>query len=99
MKAIPSQSEFPGKTCVQAVLRPLFGTLWTHFAPNSTFLSGFQEIGRHKLSGVSYGKIRSALERTNPGASNNGSDVEIRPLGTDLVTSEMTKFPEKRGFL
>ena len=35
----------------------------------------------------------------NPCASNGGSDVEIRPLGADLVTSETPEFPEKRGFL
>ena len=33
--------------------------------------------------------IRSALESPDLGAFNDGSNVEIRPLGTDLITFEV----------
>ena len=37
--------------------------------------------------------IRSALESPDPGAFNDGSNIEIRPLGTDLVTFDVAGVP------
>ena len=37
--------------------------------------------------------IRSALESSDPGAFNDGSNVQIRQLGTDLVVSEVAGAP------
>ena len=41
--------------------------------------------------------IWSALENTDLGASNGGSNVRIRPFGVDLITFEMTRLPCKLG--
>ena len=38
--------------------------------------------------------IRSALESPDPGAPIGGSDVQIRPLGSNLVTFEVTEMPQ-----
>ena len=37
--------------------------------------------------------VRSALESPDPVAYNVGSNFEIRPLGTDLVTFEVVEAP------
>ena len=37
--------------------------------------------------------VRSTLKSNDPGAFNGGSNVEIRPLGTDLVTFEVAGAP------
>ena len=42
--------------------------------------------------------IQSALENTDPSASNGGSNVRIRPLEVDLTTFEMTELSKKRYF-
>ena len=43
--------------------------------------------------------IQSAVENTDLGASNGGSNVRIRPLGVDLTTFEMPELPNKNDFL
>ena len=40
--------------------------------------------------------IRSALKSTDPGAFNDGSNFEIRPLEAGLVSFEVARMPEKR---
>ena len=35
--------------------------------------------------------IQSALERSDPGASNGGSELEIRPLGTVLIAFKVVE--------
>ena len=42
--------------------------------------------------------IRSALESPNPGAFKDGSNVEIWPLGTDLVMFEVAVVPNNFEF-
>ena len=39
--------------------------------------------------------IQSALKSTDPGASNGGSNIGIRPLEADLVSFEVARMPEK----
>ena len=39
--------------------------------------------------------IGSVLESTKPGASNGGSNIEIRPIEADLVSFEVARLPEK----
>jgi hypothetical protein len=43
--------------------------------------------------------IRSALESTDPGASNGGSSVRIQTLGADLITFEMAELPNNTIFV
>ena len=43
--------------------------------------------------------IRSALKSTDPGASNGGSNFEIRPLGADLASFEVARSSEKMARL
>ena len=40
-----------------------------------------------------------ALESSDIGAPSGGSDVGIRPLGTDLITFEMAEMPKNMIFL
>ena len=42
--------------------------------------------------------IRSALESSDLGPFNDGSNVRIRPLGADLITFEMSELPKKKVF-
>ena len=42
--------------------------------------------------------IQSALESSDPRASNGGSNVRIRPLGVDLITFEMAELPKNMLF-
>ena len=39
--------------------------------------------------------IRGALKSTDPGASNGGSNFEIRPLEADLASFEVARLPKK----
>ena len=43
--------------------------------------------------------IRSALENTDPGVSNDGPKVEFRPFGADLIIFEMAKLSNHKIFL
>ena len=44
------------------------------------------------------GLYRSALETPDLGAFNDGSSVEIQPLGTDLITFEVAEAPHFSAF-
>ena len=43
--------------------------------------------------------IRSALQSADPGASNAGSNVEIWPLGADVIAFEISGLTKKSEFL
>ena len=60
----------------------------THFAPNSTILSDFQEKRFLRAQVRRTSLIWSASESTGLGASSEGPHDGIRPLGTDLVSLE-----------
>ena len=84
---------------VQSVLRPLFGTLWSHFASNSVFLLRFQKKGATRSQVCRTALIRSALKSPDPGASNGGSNVGIRHFEADVITFEMSELPKIKGIL
>ena len=64
-----------------------------------TFCSQFQK--KELTDFQTYPKIliRGALKSTDPGASNGGSNLEIRPLEADLVSFEVARLPKKRARL
>ena len=52
-------------------------------------------IAKHTRSQVCrVASNQSALETSDPGASNGGSNVEIRPHGADLVSLEVARLPQ-----
>ena len=71
---------------VQSVRRHFVVTFWFHF--QKKWIRGFQTC--RKIL------IRSALKSSDPGASNGGSNLELRPLEADLVSSEVARLSEKR---
>ena len=83
---------------VQSVLRPLFATLWTHFAPKIRFLLNLYRMFPIRSQVCRTSLIQSALESPDLGASNGGQNVEIRPLGTNLVTVEIAGAPNNSEF-
>ena len=68
------------------VLRNFVETFWFQFQKKC--FRGFQT--RHETL------IRSALKSIDPGASNGGSNFEIRPLEAELVSVEVARIPERR---
>ena len=68
-----------------------------HFV--DTFCSQFQKMRITGLQTHLKILIRSTLKSTDPGASNGGSNFEIRPLEADLVSFEVAMLPEKRARL
>ena len=64
-----------------------------------TFCSHFQKKWLTDFQTYRKILIRSALKSSDPGASNEGSNFEIRLIGADLVSFEVARLPEKRARL
>ena len=58
----------------------------------AVFVQGSQKVC-HTLAGVSYGAKASALESPDPGASNGGSDFQIRHFGAEMAAIEVAGWP------
>ena len=72
--------------------------LWAHHAPRlqsaPTFCSHFQKKCFIRSRVCRTAPNQSALESTDPGASSDGSNFEIQPLGIDLVSFEVARLPQ-----
>ena len=76
----------PSPFCELFVKTAFWVTVEIHFALNFR-KSESETLKRSKML------IRSALKTTDPGASNGGSNFELRPLEADLVSFEVAMLP------
>ena len=82
--SFPQNNRILTQTAGQSVLRQFVDTVCGYFQKKCTVRS---RVCRTALN-------QSALESTNPGASNGGSNFEIKAFGADLVDFEVTRLPQ-----